>query len=133
MNSSATCRGSTSDQRPHSKVERGSFVRRKTGSADRIVTVAERVATIATASRDQSNALAEVNASVNEMDQMTQRNAAMVEETNAATRQLADEAETLMEIVGQFRLPDHPAHSRVHEDYAAQLCDRSSADRWSKR
>lgn len=50
-----------------------------------IVTAAERVATIATASRDQSNALAEFNASVNEMDQMTQRNAAMVEETNAAT------------------------------------------------
>jgi methyl-accepting chemotaxis protein len=51
-----------------------------------IVTVAERLATIATASRDQSNALAEVTASLNEMDQMTQRNAAMVEESNAATR-----------------------------------------------
>ncbi|OWK23085.1 hypothetical protein AJ87_40755 [Rhizobium yanglingense] len=94
-----------------------------------IVTAAERVATIATASRDQSNALAEFNASVNEMDQMTQR---MRPWSKRPTLRLADEAETLMEIGGQFRLPDHPAHSRVHEDYAAQLCDRSSADRWSK-
>ncbi|WP_454859202.1 methyl-accepting chemotaxis protein [Rhizobium binxianense] len=71
-----------------------------------IITVSQRVAGIATASRDQANALAEVNSSVNEMDQMTQHNAAMVEETNAATRQLADEASDLMLIISQFRLPD---------------------------
>ncbi|SCW49383.1 methyl-accepting chemotaxis protein [Rhizobium mongolense subsp. loessense] len=111
-------------QKSSAEVSSGAKLVQQTGSvlseiSLNIVTVAERVATIATASRDQSNALAEVNASVNEMDQMTQRNAAMVEETNAATRQLADEAETLMEIVGQFRLPDHPADGRVHEDYAA--------------
>jgi methyl-accepting chemotaxis protein len=35
---------------------------------------------------------------------MTQRNAAMVEETNAATRQLADEADNLMGLVQQFKL-----------------------------
>ncbi len=69
-----------------------------------IITVADRVSVIAMASRDQSNALAEVNSSVNEMDQMTQRNAAMVEETNAATRQLADEADALMQLVNQFKL-----------------------------
>ena len=40
---------------------------------------------IATSAREQSMSLQEVNASVNQMDQMTQRNAAMVEETNAAT------------------------------------------------
>ncbi len=72
------------------------------------------------ASRDQSNALAEVNSSVNEMDQMTQRNAAMVEETNAATRQLADEADALMQLVNQFKLapetrrqPSAPVHHRA--------------------
>ncbi len=69
-----------------------------------IITVSERVSIIAMASRDQSNALGEVNSSVNEMDQMTQRNAAMVEETNAATRQLADEADALMQLVDQFKL-----------------------------
>ncbi len=84
-----------------------------------IITVADRVSVIAQASRDQSNALAGVNSSVNEMDQMTQRNAAMVEETNAATRQLADEADALMQLVNQFKLapegrrPAAHAHSRA--------------------
>ena len=59
---------------------------------------------IAMASRDQSTGLAEVNASVNSMDHMTQKNAAMVEETTAATRQLAQEADTLMMLVDQFKL-----------------------------
>ena len=52
------------------------------------------------------------------MDQMTQRNAAMVEETNAATRQLSQEADTLMSLVNQFKLdgssaPAHIDHRRV--------------------
>jgi methyl-accepting chemotaxis protein len=70
----------------------------------KIVTVSERVEMIASASRDQSVGLAEVNTSVNQMDHMTQKNAAMVEETNAATRQLANEADTLMMLVEQFKL-----------------------------
>jgi methyl-accepting chemotaxis protein len=70
----------------------------------KILTVSERVEMIAMASRDQSNGLAEVNSSVNSMDHMTQKNAAMVEETNAATRQLAQEADTLMSLVDQFKL-----------------------------
>jgi methyl-accepting chemotaxis protein len=77
----------------------------------KIVNVSERVEMIAMASRDQSNALGEVNSSVNEMDQMTQRNAAMVEETNAATRQLATEADTLMMLVEQFKLSGHASVS----------------------
>ncbi len=43
---------------------------------------------------------------------MTQRNAAMVEETNAATRQLADEADNLMGLVQQFRLASQSHHAR---------------------
>ncbi|MCO6180166.1 methyl-accepting chemotaxis protein [Ciceribacter sp. RN22] len=84
-----------------------------------IITVSERVAMIAMASRDQSNALSEVNSSVNAMDQMTQRNAAMVEETNAATRQLADEADALMHLVSQFRLPEGNARASERGAYAA--------------
>jgi methyl-accepting chemotaxis protein len=71
-----------------------------------IVSLSGEVELIATAAREQATSLQEVNASVNSMDQMTQRNAAMVEETNAATRQLADEADLLMELVGRFRLGD---------------------------
>ena len=71
-----------------------------------IVEISDHVDRIATSAREQSVSLQEVNASVNSMDQMTQRNAAMVEETNAATRQLAEEADMLMELVGRFRLGD---------------------------
>jgi methyl-accepting chemotaxis protein len=38
------------------------------------------------------------------MDQMTQQNAAMVDITTAASRKLANEADTLMMLVEQFRL-----------------------------
>ena len=71
-----------------------------------IVSLSDEVELIATAAREQATSLQEVNASVNSMDQMTQRNAAMVEETNAATRQLAQEADMLMDLVGRFRLGD---------------------------
>jgi methyl-accepting chemotaxis protein len=91
------------------EVSSGSRLVQETGTvlseiSAKIVTVSERVEMIAMASRDQSNALGEVNSSVNQMDNMTQKNAAMVEETNAATRQLAQEADTLMTLVEQFRI-----------------------------
>jgi methyl-accepting chemotaxis protein len=43
---------------------------------------------------------------VNDMDQMTQRNAAMVEESTAATQHLAGKSEELVRMVGRFRLDD---------------------------
>ncbi|KQW29534.1 chemotaxis protein [Rhizobium sp. Root274] len=107
------------------EVSSGSKLVQQTGSvlaeiSANIITVAERVSVIAMASRDQSNALGEVNSSVNEMDQMTQRNAAMVEETNAATRQLADEADALMQLVNQFKLaPEGRARASAPHHRAA--------------
>jgi methyl-accepting chemotaxis protein len=91
------------------EVSSGSRLVQETGTvlseiSAKIVTVSERVEMIAMASRDQSNGLGEVNSSVNQMDNMTQKNAAMVEETNAATRQLAQEADTLMTLIEQFKI-----------------------------
>ena len=99
------------------EVTAGSRLVQQTGQvlsdiSEKILTVSERVEMIAMASRDQSTGLAEVNASVNAMDHTTQKNAAMVEETNAATRQLAQEADALMALVDQFKLSaggDRPA------------------------
>ena len=68
----------------------------------RVVDVNGAVAAIATAAREQSAGLGEINQAVNHMDQMTQQNAAMVEETTAATHTLAGEAEALRALVGQF-------------------------------
>ncbi|MBD8685630.1 HAMP domain-containing protein [Rhizobium skierniewicense] len=66
--------------------------------------VDDHVTTIARAAAEQSMALGEINSSVNHMDQMTQQNAAMVEETTAASQILADEARQLHAQLERFRL-----------------------------
>jgi methyl-accepting chemotaxis protein len=62
------------------------------------------VSAIVTTSREQSTGLNEINVAVNQMDQGTQKNAAMVEQTTAATHSLAREAAALIELLSQFRL-----------------------------
>jgi methyl-accepting chemotaxis protein len=62
------------------------------------------VSEIAASAREQSLGLAEVNTAINQMDQVTQQNAAMVEETTAASRSLADDANDLSRLVGQFKV-----------------------------
>lgn len=59
---------------------------------------------ISVSSREQSTGLAEVNSAVNSMDQTTQQNAAMVEQSTAASATLALEAQKLRELVARFRL-----------------------------
>ena len=58
---------------------------------------------IATANRDQSGALEEVAVAVRQMDEMTQHNAALVEETNAAIEQTETQAGELDRIVEVFK------------------------------
>ncbi|MBV1690250.1 HAMP domain-containing protein [Novosphingobium sp. G106] len=58
---------------------------------------------IASTTDAQASHLQQVNASVSDMDRMTQQNAAMVEESTAAARSLADEAGQLAELVTQFK------------------------------
>ncbi|MBB5533919.1 methyl-accepting chemotaxis protein [Rhizobium giardinii] len=91
------------------EVSSGSQLVQETGAvlasiSQQIVSVSSHVEMIATASRDQAAALHEVNGSVNQMDQMTQQNANMVEQATGASRQLANQADTLMMLVEQFRL-----------------------------
>ena len=52
----------------------------------------------------QATGLAEVNGAMNQMDQMTQQNAAMVEETTAASHALSSEAKGLEGLISQFNL-----------------------------
>jgi methyl-accepting chemotaxis protein len=62
------------------------------------------VSDIAAGAQEQATGLQQVNTAVNEMDKVTQQNAAMAEEATAAGRSLAQEAETLTSLVAQFRL-----------------------------
>ncbi|MDU0360847.1 methyl-accepting chemotaxis protein [Rhizobium sp. 25PS6] len=64
----------------------------------------QHVHAIAEASREQSIGLQEINTAVNTMDQGTQQNAAMVEESTAASHNLATEAAALNNLLGKFRL-----------------------------
>jgi methyl-accepting chemotaxis protein len=62
------------------------------------------VKSIADASKAQSATLNDISHSVNQMDQSTQQNAAMVEQSSAASRSLAQDADGLANIVNQFRM-----------------------------
>lgn len=57
----------------------------------------------------QADMLQQVSDAVSDMDRMTQQNAAMIEESNAASRLLADEADALSQMSGHFRLSDKVA------------------------
>jgi methyl-accepting chemotaxis protein len=69
-----------------------------------VAVINDHITSIASAAREQSTALNEINGSVNHMDQFTQKNAAMVEEATAVTHRLADSARNLAGLVSQFRM-----------------------------
>jgi methyl-accepting chemotaxis protein len=98
-----------------SQVEAGVKLVGETGRAlTRIVQQVERlnvlVSDIAGSAQEQAAGLNQVNSAVNQMDQVTQQNAAMVEESTAASHALAEEAEVLATLVGHFRLGEAVAH-----------------------
>ncbi|MEH3124455.1 PAS domain-containing methyl-accepting chemotaxis protein [Agrobacterium cavarae] len=70
--------------------------------ASQVELIDTNVAAIVEAAREQASGLSEINNAVNLMDQATQKNAAMVEETTAASHGLAREAETLRQLLTQF-------------------------------
>ena len=62
------------------------------------------VAEIAASAQEQAVGLAQVNTAVNQMDQVTQQNAAMVEQSTAASHSLAQEAQSLQSSVSHFQV-----------------------------
>lgn len=62
------------------------------------------VSAIVESAQEQSSGLQQINTAVNQMDQDTQKNAAMVEETTAASHSLAKEVISLNQLLGQFSL-----------------------------
>ena len=72
--------------------------------AAQVAEVDELVSEIAASAGEQASGLSQINSAINQMDQATQQNAAMVEESTAATRSVAHEAQALAEATGQFRV-----------------------------
>ncbi|BEV02150.1 methyl-accepting chemotaxis protein [Novosphingobium olei] len=69
----------------------------------RIGEISELADAIASAAVEQLNSVNEVNQTVRQMDSFTQQNAAMVEESTAASRHLAEQAGYLARLIGGFR------------------------------
>jgi methyl-accepting chemotaxis protein len=70
--------------------------------AERVTAIDGLVAEMAASASEQTRALSEVNIAVNQLDQLTQQNAAMVEETSAATLALDSESVELSRLMGGF-------------------------------
>ncbi|WP_366519312.1 methyl-accepting chemotaxis protein [uncultured Caulobacter sp.] len=71
---------------------------------EQVGAVSRLVADIASSSREQATGLREVNTAVNHMDQATQQNAAMVEQSTAASQSLAKEAADIAQLAARFQL-----------------------------
>lgn len=93
------------------QVERGVAMVDKTGSVleailHEVADISDQMSGIAASAREQSAGISGIDRSVADLDQATQQNAAMFEETSAATVSLTSQASILTDIVAQFTLED---------------------------
>ncbi len=71
---------------------------------DQVARVNQLIEAIASASAEQAEGIGQVGNAVSQLDQVTQQNAALVEESAAAADSLQSQARQLAELVGRFRL-----------------------------
>lgn len=93
-----------------SQVETGTAVVRKAGAAISAIVASSRQVNelldgIAASAREQNIGITQIGQAVHELDRATQHNAALVEQTAAASAAMHDQAQVLSEEVSQFRLP----------------------------
>jgi len=120
------------------KVETGSKLVQDAGSTmDEIVASVQRVTDIigeiSAAALEQSQGIGQVNEAVTRLDQMTQQNAALVEESAAAAESLKDQAHRMTTVVANYRLDGAsdfggfaPAPS-AHAPVAAKVIAKAAA------
>jgi methyl-accepting chemotaxis protein len=72
--------------------------------SSQVVNINGLITMISVSSGEQASGLREMNTAMHHMDQVTQQNAAMVEETTAASMSLGDEAQRLKSLVARFRV-----------------------------
>ena len=97
-----------------------------------ITRVTDIMSEIASASAEQTMGIEQVNSAITQMDEVTQQNAALVEEAAAAAASLQDQAETLAEVVSIFKLGNEMAavhHAATPARKAAPVAPARSAKR----
>ncbi|QAB00910.1 methyl-accepting chemotaxis protein (plasmid) [Agrobacterium tumefaciens] len=114
------------------EVESGVKLVRDTGKALNVIggfigQVNSHMNSIAVSAKEQSTGLAEINTAVNSMDQGTQQNAAMVEQSTAAAASLAQEAAKLRDLVAQFKLAGSSAQPRAVDATSRPLASPARA------
>ena len=85
------------------------------GIVDKVGVIDTLVDEIAASANEQASALGQVNVAVNQLDQVTQRNTAMVQQSTEATHALRAEAADLSNHVGGFRTGPAPGDNAVHQ------------------
>ena len=90
-----------------------------TSIGDQIRLINEHFAAIAQSAQEQSLGIAEINTAVSSMDQITQQNAAMVEQTNAATQNLLGINQTLAGLVSRFTVSGRRRQTMQATGYSA--------------
>jgi methyl-accepting chemotaxis protein len=81
--------------------------------------VTDIIGEIASASQEQTVGIEQVNQAISQMDQVTQQNAALVEEAAAAADSLQNQAHGLADVVGVFKLRAQPAGAGRHAPVTA--------------
>ena len=79
-----------------------------------VANISTLMSNMAAGAAEQSTGLAEINIGVTQLDQVTQQNAAMVEQSTAASHALNQDAAGLAELVSKFRIP--PGAGNLHRD-----------------
>ena len=85
------------------------------------------IAGIAAGAHEQSTGLDEVNVALSRMDQVTQQNAAMVQQSTATSRSLSHETTELSRLVDQFEIDDTGAVAYAYaDDDEAEMADETA-------
>jgi methyl-accepting chemotaxis protein len=76
--------------------------------------VSDIVAEIAAASREQSSGIEQVNRAVMQMDELTQQNAALVEQATAASQAMAEQVRGLNDMLARYRIAEAALNSTTN-------------------
>ena len=94
----------------------------------RVKKVTDVMAEIASSSREQASGIEQVNKAITMMDDVTQQNAALVEEASAAAQALTEQASSLTQLISRYRVGEGAADEGASSAPPGGSC---RAPRWS--
>jgi methyl-accepting chemotaxis protein len=98
----------------------------------RVKKVTDVMAEIASSSREQASGIEQVNKAITMMDDVTQQNAALVEEASAAAQALSEQASNLTQLISRYKVGEGAAeavHAAPQASAAAPAVERRSPTR----